>query len=108
MIYPGTFEGPLDLSNSYEVKLKTQGMGSWDRILIDATWLFEWEPREEWGGLKHPPECRAEPDMVEKILKRWDEYGFSERESKKRREIKDAWNKEDKNHGIQRCKRMDG
>lgn len=77
LIYSGTFGGPLDPSNSPEVLKETEELGSWDRVLIDATWPFEWEAREEWGGLKHPPECRAEPDIVEKVLKRWSEYGLA-------------------------------
>ena len=79
VVFPGTFGGPLDPGNSPEVKHMTGGIGNWDRVLIDATWPFEWEAREEWGGLRHPPECRAEPDMVEKVLKRWREYGFATR-----------------------------
>lgn len=76
IIYPGTFGGPLDPGNSPEVKKKTGGIGNWDRVLIDATWPFEWEPRKEWGGLRHPPSCLAEPEMVEKVKCKWKEYGL--------------------------------
>ncbi len=76
VVYPGTFGGPLDPGNSPEIKQKTGRMGNWDRVLIDATWPFEWEPREEWGGLRHPPFCTAEGEVVERVLKRWKEYGL--------------------------------
>lgn len=76
VVYPWNFGGPLDPGNSPEVKRLTGGIGNWDRVLIDATWPFEWEPREEWGGLKHPPKCLAEEEMLHKIRKRWKEYGL--------------------------------
>lgn len=76
VIYPGTFGGPLDPGNSPEVKEMTGGIGNWDRVLIDATWPFEWKPRQEWGGLRHPPSCLAEPEVVERIRKKWKDYGL--------------------------------
>ncbi|MDO8720774.1 MAG: UbiD family decarboxylase [Syntrophales bacterium] len=74
--YEGTFGGPLDPSNSPEVLKETGEIGRWDRVLIDATWPYEWAPREEWGGLKHPPACLAEEDIMEKVRGRWDKYGI--------------------------------
>lgn len=76
VIFPGTFGGPLDPSMDPEVKRRTGGLGSWDRVLIDATWPMDWEPREEWGGLRHPPACQAEPELAEKIRERWESYGI--------------------------------
>lgn len=58
------------------MKRRTGGLGSWDRVLIDATWPMDWEPREEWGGLRHPPACQAEPELAEKIRERWESYGI--------------------------------
>ena len=76
LICPGTHGGPLDPGISPEVKRLTGGIGNWDRVLIDATWPFEWEPREEWGGLRHPPVCQASRRMIEQVRERWKEYGL--------------------------------
>jgi 4-hydroxy-3-polyprenylbenzoate decarboxylase len=48
----------------------------WDRVLIDATWPMEWQPREEWGGLNHPPSVLARSETIEKVRKRWNELGI--------------------------------
>ena len=71
--FPG---GGLDPSNHPDVLIKTDGAGNWDRLLIDATWPFDWEPRAEWGGLKHPPSCVTEGPINDAIRQRWKEYGI--------------------------------
>ncbi|MFC2013980.1 UbiD family decarboxylase domain-containing protein, partial [Chloroflexota bacterium] len=76
VIFPGTAGGALDPSTSPEI-LKIIRGGRWDRVLIDATWPIEWEPREEWGGERHPPYCNATKEMLEKVRRRWSEYGLS-------------------------------
>ena len=76
VVFPGTFGGALDPSMDPKVKRNTGGVGSWDRVLIDATWPMDWEPRKEWGGLKHPPACVAEPEMAQHVRDRWQSYGF--------------------------------
>ena len=76
LIFPGTPGGTLDPSNHPEVLRKTDGVGNWDRVLIDATWPMEWEPREEWGGLRHPPSCLATEEILQKVRRRWKEYGL--------------------------------
>jgi 4-hydroxy-3-polyprenylbenzoate decarboxylase len=76
IIYPGTFGGPLDPGTPPEIKDIYGRMGHWDRVLIDATWPFEWKPREEWGGSKHPVSCLAEEDTLEKVRNKWGMYGF--------------------------------
>ncbi len=76
VIFPGTFGGILDPGMDPDVKRKTGGVGSWDRVLIDATWPMDWEPREDWGGLKHPPACQAGPDLIERVRQRWQTYGI--------------------------------
>ncbi|MDP2726303.1 MAG: UbiD family decarboxylase, partial [Dehalococcoidia bacterium] len=75
-IFPGTYGGNLDPGVHPDQKKKAGGVGTWDRVLIDATWPWEWEPRKEWGSLKHPPPCQAEPEMLENVRRRWSEYGF--------------------------------
>ena len=76
IIFPGTPGGTLDPSNHPDVLRKTEGVGNWDRVLIDATWPPEWEPREEWGGLRHPPSCLATEQVLEKVRRRWKEYNL--------------------------------
>lgn len=76
IIYPGSFGGALDPAVHPDVKRKLGGLSRWDRVLIDATWPYEWEAREEWGWLKHPPACRTSEEMIGKVKNRWKEYGF--------------------------------
>lgn len=66
----------LDPASHPDVKGKIGGTASVDRILIDATWPFEWEEKEEWDGLKYPPPCRASLDMIEKVRNKWKKYGL--------------------------------
>ncbi|HLA28197.1 MAG TPA: UbiD family decarboxylase [Syntrophales bacterium] len=75
VIFPNTMGSALDPGIHPDSKAETI-MGKWDRVLIDATWPFEWKAREEWGGLKHPPSALADPGMVEKVKNRWKEYGL--------------------------------
>ncbi len=75
-IFPGTPGGALDPSVSPEIREMTKGVGKWDRVVIDATWPFEWKPRAEWGGESHPPFCNAREEMLEKVRQRWQEYGL--------------------------------
>jgi 4-hydroxy-3-polyprenylbenzoate decarboxylase len=74
-IYPNTLGSPLDPSVNPDF-VHQADIGSWDRVLIDATWPFEWEPREEWRGQKHPPKALTSSEMLEKIRKKWREYGL--------------------------------
>jgi len=76
VVFPGTAGGALDPSTDPGLKRRTGGVGSWDRVLIDATWPWDWEPREEWGGLKHPPACQAEPELAQEVREKWQTYGI--------------------------------
>ncbi|MDY6862052.1 MAG: UbiD family decarboxylase [Thermodesulfobacteriota bacterium] len=76
LIYPGTFGGVLDPGTPIETKQSTGGVGHWDRVLIDATWPFEWASREEWGGERHPLPCISSPSALDKVRKKWERYGL--------------------------------
>ncbi|MDY6862428.1 MAG: UbiD family decarboxylase [Thermodesulfobacteriota bacterium] len=76
VIYPGTFGGVLDPGTPVEIKQKVGGVGHWDRVLIDATWPFEWEAKEEWGGERHPLQCISSPVSLDKVRTKWEKYGF--------------------------------
>lgn len=74
IIFPDTYGAPTDPGVDLidpEGKIK-----AWDRVLIDATWPYEWEARKEWGGLNHPPSGLARPELIEKARERWKSYGF--------------------------------
>lgn len=71
--FPG---GGLDPSNHPDVLARTNGVGNCDKVLIDATWPLDWQPREEWGGLRHPPSCLPEEAVRERVQSRWKELGL--------------------------------
>lgn len=48
----------------------------WNRMLIDATIPFEWEPRPEWDGKRFPPSAYPPRDVMDLVERRWREYGF--------------------------------
>ena len=76
IIFPYTVGSPLDPGAADpEFRIATR-MGRWDRLLIDATWPFEWEAREEWAWQKRPPSCLPTSEMAEKVISRWKEYGL--------------------------------
>jgi UbiD family decarboxylase len=59
--------------------------GYWDRVLIDATRPFDWEPRGIWGSdgvnkgmpQKFPPTTRPRKQVVELVNDKWRDYGIS-------------------------------
>lgn len=63
--------------------------GYWDRVLIDATRPFDWEPRAIWGSegvnkgvpLNYPPTTRPDPELVKRINRNWADYGIKPAES---------------------------
>jgi 4-hydroxy-3-polyprenylbenzoate decarboxylase len=58
--------------------------GYWDRVLIDATRPFDWEPREIWGSdgvnkgtpQKYPPTTKPRQALVDLVSGKWGEYGI--------------------------------
>jgi 4-hydroxy-3-polyprenylbenzoate decarboxylase len=76
-ILKNTRGSPLDPRYPPEEK------GFWDRLLIDSTRPFHWEPKMVWATegvdkgipLKFPPVSRPDPRTMELVNKRWDEYG---------------------------------
>jgi len=77
IIIPHTGGGPLDPSVHPDIKMRTQFMGRWDRVLIDATWDDTWEERPEWGGLNHPPSCLSSESELRPVREKWERYGFT-------------------------------
>jgi len=53
------------------------GIGLGNKLLIDATVNWVAHPkRAEWGMKRVPTKDPPSPEMVEKVSKRWEEYGF--------------------------------
>jgi len=52
--------------------------GVTDKMILDATWpmTHEHQPREEWGGLTHPPMVKVSERMKELVESRWKSYGI--------------------------------
>jgi len=78
VVFPGTFGSPIDPSTPLEERsLPDLGTGLWNRVLVDATKTWRYAPREEWGGAKFPPTVAPAPEDRERVLRRWNEYGFT-------------------------------
>jgi 3-polyprenyl-4-hydroxybenzoate decarboxylase len=69
---------PIDPRQEPEAK------GYWDRVLIDATRPWHWEPREIWGSegvnkgeaLSYPPTSRPAQSTIDMINAKWDRYAI--------------------------------
>ena len=53
--------------------------GVTDRMVIDATWpmTHEFPPRSEWSGLCHPPTIEPSQELLDRVRKRWKEFGIT-------------------------------
>jgi UbiD family decarboxylase len=69
----------LDPSVPFEQK------GVTDKMILDATWsmTYEHKPREEWGGLTHPPMVKVSERIKEMIEKRWESYRIERKKKAK-------------------------
>ncbi|MGD9924541.1 MAG: UbiD family decarboxylase [Pseudorhodoplanes sp.] len=78
-IWPRHRGSPIDPRASPDEK------GYWDRVLIDATRPFSWQPRAIWGSegvnkgepQKYPPTTIPETELIKQVNARWDEYGIN-------------------------------
>lgn len=78
VVFPGSFGSPIDPSTPLaDRSLETLGSGLWNRLLIDATKTWRYQPRPEWGGARFPPTVANAPEDVERVERRWGEYGFT-------------------------------
>ncbi len=52
--------------------------GITDKMVIDATWPMtpDFPPRPEWGGLRHPPTLTPSKALLDRVRRRWKEYGL--------------------------------
>jgi 4-hydroxy-3-polyprenylbenzoate decarboxylase len=69
---------PIDPRQEPEAK------GYWDRVLIDATRPWSWEPRDIWGSegvnkgvpQRYPPTSRPAQETIDLINEKWGRYGI--------------------------------
>lgn len=73
---------PRHKGSPCDPRVPPEEKGFWDRVLIDATRPYHWDPRPVWGTkgvgkgipLKFPPTTRPGLDMMDKVNSRWDKY----------------------------------
>ena len=76
VVFPGSFGSPADPSSPLEERdVGKLGSGIWNRVLIDATRTWMYEPKPEWGG-RFPPTVQPSPEDEELVDRRWPEYGW--------------------------------
>ena len=76
VIFPGSFGSPADPSSPLEERnVAKLGSGIWNRVLIDATRTWMYDPRPEWGG-RFPPTVHPAPEDEALVDRRWAEYGW--------------------------------
>lgn len=78
LVVPGTHGSPLDPSIRMEERdVKKLGTGKWNRLLIDATKNWEYEPQEQYGNEIYPPVAfKLSKEDEELVERRWKEYGI--------------------------------
>lgn len=78
VVFPGSFGSPLDPSTPLEMRsVPKLGAGLWNRLLIDATRTWRFDPRPEWQNRNFPPTVANTPEERQRVLDRWDTYGFT-------------------------------
>lgn len=79
VVFPGIFGSPIDPSTPLEERdVNRMGSGLWNRVLIDATRSWAFEPQAEWGGERFPPTVRPAAEDEAHVLERWQEYGLDD------------------------------
>ncbi len=78
VVFPGSFGSPLDPSTPIEKRsVPKLGAGLWNRLLIDATRTWRFDPRPEWLNQNFPPTVANTDEERRSVLERWDSYGFT-------------------------------
>ncbi len=76
VVFPGSFGSPADPSSPLEERnVGKLGSGIWNRVLIDATRTWMYDPKPEWGG-RFPPTVHPAPEDEALVDQRWSEYGW--------------------------------
>ncbi len=83
VIFPGFPGSGLDPSTPPDIKdPHVHGRARWNRLLIDATRDWRFVPREQWAGHRYPPVVWYSDEMDQLTAKRWNEYGFKQKNEK--------------------------
>ena len=76
VVFPGSFGSIADPSTPLEERnVAKLGSGIWNRVLVDATRTWMYDPKPEWGG-RFPPTVHPAPEDEELVNRRWPEYGW--------------------------------
>jgi UbiD family decarboxylase len=76
VIFPGSFGSTADPSVPLEERnVAKLGAGIWNRMLIDATRTWMFDPKPEWEG-RFPPTVHPRPEDESLVDRRWKEYGW--------------------------------
>ena len=76
VVFPGSFGSSADPSTPLEERnVAKLGSGIWNRVLIDATRTWMYDPKPEWGG-RFPPLVHPTPEDEALVDSRWKEYGW--------------------------------
>jgi 4-hydroxy-3-polyprenylbenzoate decarboxylase len=79
VVFPGSFGSPIDPSTPLQERdVNRLGSGLWNRVLIDATRSWEFDPQPAWGGERFPPTVQPAPEDEARVLERWKEYGLED------------------------------
>jgi 4-hydroxy-3-polyprenylbenzoate decarboxylase len=78
VVFPGSFGSSLDPSTPIDERsIPKLGAGLWNRLLIDATKTWRFDPRPEWQNQSFPPTVANTEEERQRVLDRWDTYGFT-------------------------------
>ncbi|MBI4465415.1 MAG: UbiD family decarboxylase [Acidobacteria bacterium] len=76
VVFPSSFGSPIDPSTPLaERDVPKLGAGIWNRVLVDATRTWMYDPRPEWDG-RFPPTVHPAPEDEALVDRRWSEYGW--------------------------------
>lgn len=78
VVFPGSFGSALDPSTPIDERsIAKLGAGLWNRLLIDATKTWRFDPRPEWQNRSFPPTVANTDEERQRVLDRWDTLGFT-------------------------------
>jgi len=79
VFFPGTFGSALDPSTRLKYRnTQVYGTGKWCRVLIDATINMDFDPEPQYGGQRYPASVIPHQEDMDRVNKRWAEYGFKD------------------------------
>lgn len=78
VVMPGSFGSPIDPSTPLaDRSVGDLGAGLWNRMLIDATRTWRYDPQPQWGGARFPPTVAPAAEDLALVHRRWADYLFT-------------------------------